>query len=216
MQGPLITAFTKHAETRALLHGSLWYLLCALQPVNALVFVYDGYLSSPLLTSPHLSSPLLTSPHFSSPARSAQQRSRGRLNPTRPPSALDSHHHQSVLYAARAFRYVRNALCAGVTLIFAPALAVALVFAPRPHALLAIWGAKAALNAWRCLTALVYVHVISWPRWTATGTTSTGEEVGPASNAHHHYGVDPLNSARADSHANERDRENTDDFGEVN
>ena len=39
----LIRAFTRDGETAAQLRAA-WPLLCALQPINALVFVYDGLL----------------------------------------------------------------------------------------------------------------------------------------------------------------------------
>ena len=52
LQRPLIAAFTRHEATRTLLDGPLWLLLCALQPVNALVFVYDGILYAVTLARP--------------------------------------------------------------------------------------------------------------------------------------------------------------------
>ena len=106
---PLVRAFTRDAATTALL-ATVWPLLCALQPINALVFVYDG-----------------------------------------------------LLYATRSFSFVRNALLLGVLLIFAPALTVCRIEAP--DSLLAIWGAKAALNAWRCLSALWRIHAQLWRTW---------------------------------------------------
>ena len=45
LRDTLAAAFTRHPATRGLLtSGALWPLLCALQPVNSLVFVYDGLL----------------------------------------------------------------------------------------------------------------------------------------------------------------------------
>ena len=117
-----------------MLHTPLWTLLCALprgraalapherrlltarlragalQPVNALVFVYDG-----------------------------------------------------LIYAVRAFGFLRNALLLGVCCTFAPALALAKTLSPS--SLLAIWAAKAALNCWRCGSALLLIHVRHWPHW---------------------------------------------------
>ena len=117
LRGPLAIAFTRDPATRQILnHGGLWPLLCLMQPVNSLVFVYDG-----------------------------------------------------LLYATRSFAYVRNALAAGVLLLFAPALGVTVTYA---HTLLGIWGAKVGLNGWRCLTALVRIHCVLWPRWEAAPDTS--------------------------------------------
>ena len=45
LRKPLSIAFTKHEPTRILLtSGYLWPVLCILQPINSLVFVYDGLL----------------------------------------------------------------------------------------------------------------------------------------------------------------------------
>ena len=77
--------------------------------------------------------------------------------------------YDGLLYATRSFAYVRNALAAGVLLLFAPALAVTVTYA---HTLLGIWGAKVGLNGWRCLTALVRIHCVLWPRWEAARETS--------------------------------------------
>ena len=45
LRHPLAAAFTRDTKTRHLLTtGPLWRLLCAMQPANALVFVYDGLL----------------------------------------------------------------------------------------------------------------------------------------------------------------------------
>lgn len=45
LRAPLAAAFTRDPATRQLLvDGSLWPLLCVLQPINAMVFVYDGML----------------------------------------------------------------------------------------------------------------------------------------------------------------------------
>jgi len=60
-------------------------------------------------------------------------------------------------------------LAAGVLLLFAPALGVTVTYA---HTLLGIWGAKVGLNGWRCLTALVRIHCVLWPRWEAAPDTS--------------------------------------------
>ena len=106
---PLVHAFTRDAATIDALAGGLWTLLVALQPINALVFVYDG-----------------------------------------------------LLYATQSFRYVRNALAAGVLLVFAPSLGLVVGLS---HSLLAVWAAKAGLNGWRCLTALFRIHVQLWPQW---------------------------------------------------
>lgn len=123
LRAPLAHLFVPHSAgaQAALLHGPLWHVLVALQPINALVFVYDG-----------------------------------------------------ILYAARSFAYVRNALAAGVLLVFAPSLAVVL---GAYHSLLAVWLAKSLLNAWRCLTALFHIHCQLWPTWVAAVPTSTADVV---------------------------------------
>ena len=110
-RAPLVWTFTRDEATAALL-CTLWPLLCALQPINALVFVYDG-----------------------------------------------------ILYATQSFAYVRNCLAVAVLGIYAPALAAARALAPR--SLLAIWAAKAGLNAARAAFALWRIHVQLWPRWVA-------------------------------------------------
>lgn len=131
-----------------MLHTPLWTLLCALprgraalapherrlltarlragalQPVNALVFVYDG-----------------------------------------------------LIYAVRAFGFLRNALLLGVCCTFAPALALAKSLSPS--SLLAIWAAKAALNCWRCGSALLLIHVRHWPRWGG-GRAQASAQADPA------------------------------------
>ena len=138
-----------------MLHTPLWTLLCtlprgraalapherrlltarlragALQPVNALVFVYDG-----------------------------------------------------LIYAVRAFGFLRNALLLGVCCTFAPALALAKTLSPS--SLLAIWAAKAALNCWRCGSALLLIHVRHWPRWGGGRAQASAQADGPsrASPAH--------------------------------
>jgi len=40
----LISLFTKADVTIVILHNNLWSLLCVVQPLNSLVFVYDGLL----------------------------------------------------------------------------------------------------------------------------------------------------------------------------
>ena len=40
----LISLFTQADATVAILHNHLWSLLCVVQPLNSLVFVYDGLL----------------------------------------------------------------------------------------------------------------------------------------------------------------------------
>ena len=123
LRDPLITVFTRNTATIELLRGPLWVVLCVLQPINALVFVYDG-----------------------------------------------------LLYATRSFRYVRNALLIGALAIFAPALGAAVCV----HTLLAIWIAKAALNVWRCVTALVRIHCMLKLHWTCnSSTTPTIAPTGP-------------------------------------
>lgn len=131
-----------------MLHTPLWTLLCALprgraalapherriltarlragalQPVNALVFVYDG-----------------------------------------------------LIYAVRAFGFLRNALLLGVCCTFAPALALAKTLSPS--SLLAIWAAKAALNCWRCGSALLLIHVRHWPHWGG-GRAQASAQADPA------------------------------------
>ncbi len=139
LRSHLITAFTSHVATRGLLDGPLWLLLCVLQPVNALVFVYDG-----------------------------------------------------LLYAVRAFRFVRNALVFGVLLSFAPGLVAAKVIAPS--SLIAIWIAKAALNACRCASALIYIHAVEWPHWVKSPTDQPRpSHTGLLAAA---LGVTPLNAVR--------------------
>ncbi len=109
LEQPLPALFTRSAHVASLVRDT-WPLLAALQPINALVFVYDG-----------------------------------------------------LLYATQSFRYIRNALALGVALVFAPSLAAARML--LPSSLVAVWGAKAALNTWRCLTALARIHVALWPTW---------------------------------------------------
>ena len=58
---------------------------------------------------------------------------------------------------------MRNALAVGTLGLFAPALVAARLLAP--HSLLAIWGAKALLNVWRCATALLRIHGCLWGTW---------------------------------------------------
>lgn len=113
---PIVHVFTRDAQTQSLLGSPLWVLLCALQPINALVFVYDG-----------------------------------------------------LLYATQSFRYVRNALAVGVLLVFAPSLGIIVSLS---HSLLGIWAAKALLNAWRCLTALLRIHVLLWPTWAGSNAAA--------------------------------------------
>ena len=138
-----------------MLHTPLWTLLCALprgraalapherriltarlragalQPVNALVFVYAG-----------------------------------------------------LIYAVRALGCLRNALLLGVCCTFAPALALAKTLSPS--SLLAIWAAKAALNCWRCGSALLLIHVRHWPHWGGGRAQASAQADGPsrASPAH--------------------------------
>ena len=109
LEQPLPALFTRSAHVASLVRDT-WPLLAALQPINALVFVYDG-----------------------------------------------------LLYATQSFRYIRNALALGVALVFAPSLAAARML--LPSSLVAVWGAKAALNTWRCLTALARIHLALWPTW---------------------------------------------------
>ena len=40
----LISLFTQSADTIGILHHYLWTLVCIVQPLNSLVFVYDGLL----------------------------------------------------------------------------------------------------------------------------------------------------------------------------
>ena len=40
----LIHLFTQSESTKSILHNRLWTLLCIVQPINSLVFVYDGLL----------------------------------------------------------------------------------------------------------------------------------------------------------------------------
>ena len=49
-------------------------------------------------------------------------------------------------------------------LVFAPGIALATTMS---HTLLAIWGAKAGLNGWRCMTAVFRIHVQLWPTWAS-------------------------------------------------
>lgn len=132
----LIHIFSRDEQTIQMLKGPLWTLLCGIQPVNALVFVYDG-----------------------------------------------------LLYATQSFRYIRNALCLGVLLVFSPALGYAI----HLHTLTALWTAKALLNSWRCLTALLRIHAFHWPTWTGTGTGSSSVTAAALLSAH----VEPLNAHRA-------------------
>lgn len=44
----LISLFTQADATVAILHNHLWLLLCVVQPLNSLVFVYDGLLYASL------------------------------------------------------------------------------------------------------------------------------------------------------------------------
>ncbi|EOD28222.1 hypothetical protein EMIHUDRAFT_442977, partial [Emiliania huxleyi CCMP1516] len=144
LHDPLVAAFTRDSETRAMLHTPLWTLLCALQPVNALVFVYDG-----------------------------------------------------LIYAVRAFGFLRNALLLGVCCTFAPALALAKSLSPS--SLLAIWAAKAALNCWRCGSALLLIHVRHWPHWGGGRAQASAQADGPSREwlARHRHGAAPRAAAAA-------------------
>jgi len=81
-----------------------------------------------------------------------------------------------LLYATRSFAYIRDALALGTALVFAPLLALALAYgsALPGGELVAIWGAKAALNTWRCATALVRIHVCLWPTWSDSEPAPAG------------------------------------------
>lgn len=138
LQRPLSAAFTRDAAAAVLL-AQLWPLLCALQPINAVVF------GAPAPPRPRAT--VTTPPPPRPPTR-----------PRLPPTVYDG-----LLYATRSFSFVRNALALGVFLVYAPALAAAKLCAP--HSLVAIWAAKAALNGWRCAAALFRIHVQLWPRW---------------------------------------------------
>ena len=70
--------------------------------------------------------------------------------------------YDGLLYATQSFRYVRNALTLGVVFVFAPSLVLAVELR---HTLLCVWGAKAGLNLWRCVTALYRIHCQLWPTW---------------------------------------------------
>ena len=43
-QDSLISLFTQSTDTTSILHHYLWTLVCVVQPLNSLVFVYDGLL----------------------------------------------------------------------------------------------------------------------------------------------------------------------------
>lgn len=137
LRDTIIGIFTRDPDTSARLRGPLWSLLCLLQPVNALVFAYDG-----------------------------------------------------LLYATHSFRFVRNALALGVLGVYVPALGLVLGL---HHTLLAVWGAKAGLNLWRCLTAVFRIHCQLWPTWKAQegAVSGTGVVGGTPSGATH-----PLNAER--------------------
>ena len=64
--------------------------------------------------------------------------------------------------ATRSFAWVRNVLFAGVALLLAPGLALT---ASKYRTLLALWCAKAVLNAWRLATAFVLIYVQFWRKW---------------------------------------------------
>ena len=92
--------------------------------------------------------------------------------------------YDGLIYAVRAFGFLRNALLLGVCCTFAPALALAKTLSPS--SLLAIWAAKAALNCWRCGSALLLIHVRHWPHWGGGRAQASAQADGPsrASPAH--------------------------------
>lgn len=64
--------------------------------------------------------------------------------------------YDGLLYALQAFAFVRTMMLSGTLLVFAPVL---LGLLRADGTLFAVWGAKAALNVWRCATAAARVHV---------------------------------------------------------
>ena len=72
--------------------------------------------------------------------------------------------------ATRSWRYVRNVMLVGVTVVFAPALAAAIWYPPCVSVacgLLAVWSAKASLNVWRLVCACYRIRAQLWPTWRA-------------------------------------------------
>ena len=54
-----------------------------------------------------------------------------------------------LMYASAHFAFIRNVMCFGFLLVFAPLMGVELRWV---HQLWAIWLAKGAMNVWRCCT----------------------------------------------------------------
>ncbi len=63
--------------------------------------------------------------------------------------------YDGLLYALQAFAYVRNLMVLGTVCMFVPVLVVLLRV---DGTLFAVWGAKGALNVWRCGAAALRVH----------------------------------------------------------
>lgn len=146
------------AVVDALLSGWVWMVLAVAQPLNGLLFVFDGLMYSTQVSA------------FPSAARFGLLQAGLQLEPMQ--RRLQAHpallcrslvtphaSHPRVLHAAnplQAFRYVRDYMALGFVLVFLPALALEAFFFPS---LANIWLAKAALNVWRLAGA---AHLIYW------------------------------------------------------
>ena len=81
-----------------------------------------------------------------------------------------------LIYAAQAFRFVRNLMCAACLLWFAPSLYVGMVVLSF-RSLLAIWVAKTGLNVIRALGAFwLWYRALpqTWLKQAAEGNAADG------------------------------------------
>lgn len=146
------------AVVEALLSGGVWTVLAAAQPLNGLLFVFDGLMYATQVRRPgrnkralgflaELGMPL-------APASTHRCCAPRAVSPhVFPPSLLLL---LLPLLLLQAFRYVRDYMALGFALVFLPALAIEAFVAPS---LANIWLAKAALNVWRLAGA---AHLIYW------------------------------------------------------
>ena len=170
----IIQLFTGHAEVAAQLAGPAWAVLAASQPLNAAVFVYDGWVlpcSLCMATATRARTAVPQEMPQALPLPAPGPPSPCPLYPPTPAQAaapacaranLPCHLCAPactpacrLLYAAQGFAFIRRNFLSGFFLIFCPLLTVEWVWVQQ---LYLVWLAKTAFNVWRCGGALWLVH----------------------------------------------------------
>lgn len=150
----------------ALQRGGVWEVLAATQPLNGLLFVFDGLMYS---------TQARRRPGRACGVSSVHPPPGGLLPAADPPTILAPDLCPSSPPPLQAFTYVRNYMALGFALVFCPALAAAAWAAPPGTGLAAIWLAKGALNVWRLGGAAYLIYWRFLPRFGQGGGAAAGE-----------------------------------------